>query len=373
METLLKNGRLLDSINGYSFEKKDILIENGYIKNIETNIPLSYNMTVIDLKNQIVSPGFIDMHVHCFPKGTAISSYPDKLGVEKGVTTLVDAGTAGANTFETFYKEFITKSKTRVYSCLNISNDGLKTLNELADMSKISTENISKIFNKYPETIVALKARASSSVVGENGIRPIILGKKIAEELNIPLVVHIGNGPPKVEEVLDVLNNGDIVAHCYNNKVNNLVRDGKPIKKVFDAKKRNVLFDMAHGSASFSFDIAEDSLKNNFTADIISTDMYDKNMDYPVKSLELTMNKMLSIGLPLEECIKRVTYAPTQALKLDKLGELKKGYKGDLTIFEILSDQNEILMDSVREIRIGKMLIKTNFVFINDELIKCKN
>ena len=127
MKTILSGGKLLDKKNNYLFSELDILVQNGKIRKIGKNIEDS-EAIVIDLKGKIISPGFIDIHVHCFPKNTAISSQPDDIGVKRGVTTIIDAGTAGAATIEIFYEEFIKKSKTRVYSNLNISSLGLRTL-----------------------------------------------------------------------------------------------------------------------------------------------------------------------------------------------------------------------------------------------------
>lgn len=368
MKTILSGGKLLDKKNNYLFSELDILVQNGKIRKIGKNIEDS-EAIVIDLKGKIISPGFIDIHVHCFPKNTAISSQPDDIGVKRGVTTIIDAGTAGAATIEIFYEEFIKKSKTRVYSNLNISSLGLRTLDELSEMKNIELNKIKEALKKYGDIIVGLKARASGSVVKENGVLPIKLGKEIAEEVNLPLVVHIGNAPPKVEDVLNFLGKGDVVTHCYNNKKNGLVREGKVISEVFSAQKRGVYFDIGHGSESFSLDIAKIAFENNFEADTISTDLYERNTATPVKSLETTINKMLYLGVDLKDCVEKVTNKPAEIFKLRELGELKVGYNGDLTIFDIC-DGNLELEDSVGKKIELKNYIKTEYVFIKDELIK---
>ncbi|MCF0170887.1 amidohydrolase/deacetylase family metallohydrolase [Fusobacterium varium] len=369
MKTVIKNGRLLDSKNNFHMTKADILIEDGIIKKIGENIN-EEGSKVIDVKNSIVAPGFIDIHVHCFPKGTAISSFPDEIGVKKGVTSIIDAGTSGADTIDDFYENFIKKSKTRIFSYLNIAHQGLQTLSELSDMKNINKEKIKEALEKYPEIIVGLKARASGSVVKENGVNPIAEGKKIASEFEVPLVVHIGNAPPKVEDVLNLLGKGDVVTHCYNNKANGLIREGKVIPEVKEAIKRGVLFDVGHGSESFSLDIAGDGIKEGFEADMISTDLYERNMVTPVESLENTMNKMIYLGWSLEKCVEKVTYKPARAFKIKGLGELKEGYMGDLTIFDIVENGKLELEDSVGKVVIAKKYIKTKYVFIKNELIK---
>ena len=77
-------------------------------------------------------------------------------------------------------------------------------------------------------------------------------------------------------------------------------------------------------------DIAGDGIKEGFEADMISTDLYERNMVTPVESLENTMNKMMYLGWSLEKCVEKVTYKPARAFKIKGLGELKEGYMGIL-------------------------------------------
>ena len=370
MKTLIKNGQLIDIKNGLNKDKLDILVEDGFIRKIAKEIPESDECKVIDVEGKFVSPGFIDIHVHCYPSEKTNGVFPDELGIKKGVTTIVDAGTAGGETIEDFVENVIKKSKTRVYSLLNISYMGLKIKSELSDMNNIKKEKIKEAVDRYPNIIVGLKARASGSVVKENGIKPIAEGKKIASEFGLPLVVHVGNSPPIVEEVLNLLDEGDIVTHCYNNKENGIVRNGGVIPERKAAVERGVLFDVGHGSESFSLDAAEQGLKCGFEADIISTDIYCKNMITPVGSLENTINKMFYLGVPLERCIEKVTVTPAKALKLEGLGELKEGAIGDLTIFDIVEDRDLELIDSVKKVINTKKYMKTKYIFIKDELIE---
>lgn len=370
MKTLIKNGQLVDIKNGLNKDKMDILVEDGFIKKIAREIPESDEYKIVNVEGRLVSPGFIDIHVHCYPSEKTNGVFPDELGIKKGVTTIVDAGTAGGETIEDFVENIIKKSKTRVYSLLNISYMGLKIKSELSDMNNIKKEKIKKAIDRYSDIIVGLKARASGSVVKENGIKPIVEGKKIASEFGLPLVVHVGNSPPIVEEVLNLLDKGDIVTHCYNNKENGIVRNGKVIPERKIAAERGVFFDVGHGSESFSFDVAEQGLKCGFEADIISTDIYCKNIITPVGSLENTINKMFYLGIPLERCIEKVTATPAKALKLKGLGELKEGAIGDLTIFDIVENGNLELEDSVKKVITLKKYIKTKYIFIKDELIE---
>jgi dihydroorotase len=60
---LLKSGRLIDPSTKRD-EIVDILIVDGTIESIKTNIVPSKEWKIIELKNKIIAPGFIDIHVH---------------------------------------------------------------------------------------------------------------------------------------------------------------------------------------------------------------------------------------------------------------------------------------------------------------------
>ncbi len=51
---------------------------------------------------QYLSAGWIDDHVHCFEEMTLYYDYPDQIGVNKGVTTVIDAGRLGQKTLLIF-------------------------------------------------------------------------------------------------------------------------------------------------------------------------------------------------------------------------------------------------------------------------------
>ncbi|MDR0137291.1 dihydroorotase [Metabacillus idriensis] len=61
MHFIIKNGRILD--NSGAEKKADILIQDGIIVQIEENIKHE-TAQVIDAKGNLVSPGFVDLHIH---------------------------------------------------------------------------------------------------------------------------------------------------------------------------------------------------------------------------------------------------------------------------------------------------------------------
>lgn len=342
---IIKNGKLLSPKDGHYYDKLDVLIEEGKIEKIGKDLN-SENADILNLNGEIIAPGFMDIHTHCYKGKSALGTEPDIIGVKRGTTTIFDAGTSGPLNYSDFRENIIKKAKTHIYTFLNISNFGLDKPGELKDLTQIDEGKVLYTVENNRDNILGIKVRASASVVGNNGIIPIQMGKNIAKKAGLPLMVHIGNYPPKVEDVLSLLEKNDIVTHSYNGKVNGLFDQNKTLKKAAsEAKKRGVKFDVGHGSESFSFNVFKLALKNNFKPDFISTDLYHENMVKPVGSLLSVITKLVTCGMTLEECVDKVTHDVAELFGLNNKGTLKVGADGDLTIFDV-EKCNEVLTDS---------------------------
>lgn len=284
-----------------------------------------------------LSAGWIDSHVHCYPKSPIYHDEADRIGVSTGVTTVIDAGSTGANDIDDFYA--ITRSATtQVYALLNIARTGIVTQNELADMQQIDPLAVRDAVQRLPDFIVGIKARMSSSVVGENGIKPLQRAKAIQQEIGgLPLMVHIGNNPPDLDEIAGLLTAGDIITHCYNGKPNRILTPAGTLRAaVKQAIERGVLLDVGHGNASFSFEVARIAIAQGILPDTISSDIYCRNRIHgPVRNLAHVMSKFFSIGMTLPQVIDRVTWRAADGLRLQNKGRLEVGLDADLTIFTV--------------------------------------
>ncbi|MDR0921242.1 MAG: amidohydrolase/deacetylase family metallohydrolase [Lactobacillales bacterium] len=343
-ELLMKQVRTVDSKGRF-----DILVVDGKIKEIAPEIQGNGTEELLLLdETSYLSAGWIDGHVHCFEKLDLYYDYPDEVGVKQGVTTIVDAGSTGADTISGFYP-LAQEAKTNVYALLNISQEGIITQDELSDLEKIQLGKILSIRENYPNFILGIKARMSKSVVGENGITPLKMAKKIQQELgNVPLMVHIGSAPPTLEEIVDVVEKGDILTHCFNGKANGIYDFNQKKLKDFavHCKEEGVIFDIGHGTDSFNFEVAEEALHEGIKADSISTDIYIRNRkNGPVYNLATTMEKLHVVGYSWSEILEKVTKAPAKQLGLTTKGKLEVGYDADFTIFQI-HDTMKVLIDS---------------------------
>lgn len=343
---LIKNGLLVSPVNGYERVQKDILIQNGKIAMIGEMSESADVDCIADAKGCIVTPGFIDIHTHCYPD-TFLGLAPDVLGIERGSTTILDAGSSGADNYEDFRRRYIEKSKTKVFTLLNLSKEGLVRGHELDAPEKIDIPALKKIADQYGDNIVGLKARASASVVGGMGLTPIAQAAKTAKELGKPLMVHVGNYPPALTDVLDLLGKNDIVTHAYHGKKGGILTEqGEIIREAMEARARGVLFDVGHGVASFSLRVFEKALKRGFDCDMISTDLHRENYEGPVYNLAAVASKVIACGNTLEDAVRKCTSVPARHFGLKGLGELAVGFTGDVNIMEF-APCTESVIDSI--------------------------
>src|SRR5579862_210295 len=105
---LVRAGRVIDPASGFD-QVADVLIQNGEFVAVGDRAPSAEvdgaaaadgaGVQTIDATGCIVTPGLIDIHTHVYPGLGDFCLHPDRVGVETGVTTVIDAGTSGVATF----------------------------------------------------------------------------------------------------------------------------------------------------------------------------------------------------------------------------------------------------------------------------------
>ncbi|MDX7781282.1 amidohydrolase/deacetylase family metallohydrolase [Aeromonas caviae] len=316
----------------------DVAIKHGKIAALGSLPESTEAKQTLTLGGQVhVSAGWIDGHTHCYPASPIYHDEPDKVGVESGVTTVIDAGSTGADDVDDFQRIAAT-CKTRVHALLNISRIGLLRQNELADPADIDPVLAQAAIRRHPGFIVGIKARMSGSVVGESGLQPLRMAKQIQQANgNLPLMVHVGNTPPDLDEIVAQLGEGDLLTHCFNGKPNRILTPAGELRQaVREAMRRGLLLDIGHGGASFSFEVAELAIAQGILPHTISSDIYCKNrIKGPVYSLAHVMSKFFAIGMTLEQVLACVTHQAADALRLPGKGRLEVGADADITLFEV--------------------------------------
>lgn len=306
---------------------------------------------VIDCGGAWLSPGWCDLHVHIWHGGTDISVRPQEAGRATGVTAMADAGSAGEAAFHGLREYIIEPGQETIRAFLNIGSIGLVACNRVSELvapdCSIDVDRTIAVAEANRDVICGIKVRASGVITRGWGISPAKIAKRVAEILDLPLMVHVGEPDPLIDEVLEILTPGDIVTHCFNGKKAGSIGD---TPRVFELAKRlaneGVLMDIGHGQASFSFDMARRALSDGLRPFSISTDLHLRNIKGPVHDMATTMSKLMAVGMSFEEVVACVTERPRPLLGLGARDGLTPGRKADFTLFE-LSQVPEIATDSL--------------------------
>ncbi|GAA2096500.1 amidohydrolase/deacetylase family metallohydrolase [Streptomyces albiaxialis] len=307
---------------------------------------------VFDATGLLVAPGLIDLHTHVYDGRTGLGIPADDAGVRQGVTTVVDAGSCGSDDWAHFAAHITPHARTRVLNWLNVSRHGLvQGTRELAGgAADLDPEATARLLVRHRDTVRGVKVRMSGSVLGESGLAPLRAAKELTaragRELGrrVPVMVHVGNEPPRFGDVLELLGEGDVVTHAFHGKPGGLFAGGdRPVPEVTDAVERGVRLDVGHGSASFSFRTAERALDAGLRPYTASTDLHRRNADGPVHSLATTLTKLLALGLPLAEVLACATDRAAEVLGLrGELGTLRPGAPADLSLLELREEPVEL-------------------------------
>ena len=318
----------------------DLLLRDGRLVAAGPGLDRPEGAQVVEGNGAFVSPGWTDLHAHVWHGGTDISLRPAQAGLARGVTTIVDAGSAGEANFHGFREFVMEPAPERILAFLNVGSIGLVACNrvsELADHRSVHIDRIIATVDANRDRIVGLKVRASHVILGSWGITPVKLAKKIARVLKLPLMAHVGEPPPLYDEVLEVLGPGDIVTHCFNGKAgSSLLEDEDLFALVEGCRARGIHLDVGHGGASYSMKVAAAAIGRGVFPDTISTDLHLRSMDRPVWDLATTMSKLLAAGMPFARVVEAVTITPAAILRRPLSGLLELGVEADFTVFDLV-------------------------------------
>ena len=334
--TVLRNARVIDPAQGLD-RVTDVVIGGGRIVAVGDG-PVPPHAEVLDLTGHVVTPGWVDLHVHAY--GTLGFADPDSIGIAQGVTTFVEAGGPGIGTLDEFIAMLDGRTQTSLYAGVYLRPMGIIGLTfveeETRSLGEIPLGRWLDAMAEHRDLIRYLKMGAFAKY----GTGPLRLGKGLAEIVDLPLYVHIGEfgwheGAPIAHDAFRVLGAGDIITHIYHrNRGHILDDDGRVLPVVRDAQERGVLFDIGFGGYNFAWDVAERGYAQGLVPHIISSDLQQFNVNGPAYSLANVLSVFDRLGMPLGELIERVTIAPARALRLDdRAGSLRPGMPADVTVF----------------------------------------
>lgn len=341
---VLQSGRVIDPVAGRD-GILDIRVRDGKIDAIGVDLAID-GAAVIDVKDHIVTPGLIDVHLHLMKGLGAFGVDPDIFGVGSGVTTVVDAGSAGHTLLNVFRNYVTDNAKTRVLNYINLSTLGGVSgpgYSILADPRLIDEAKIEQAVEANRDIIVGIKIMATGGALGAQGLKPLERARKLGDALKLPLLVHIGESwtkdtePVHVGDVLKYLRAGDIVTHMFTVHPGGLLDgNGKLWPQVRDAKASGVLMDVGHGLHNLNFDVARKVLDQGLHPDGVSTDGHRGNRAGPVYDLPTTMAKLMALGFSLNQVIEMATINAAKLLgRAGKLGTLEIDHPAELSVLKV--------------------------------------
>jgi dihydroorotase len=354
-DLLIKGGHVLDPGEGLD-GTLDIAIAGGKIAQIAADIPAENAARVLQPRGdgRHIVPGLIDMHTHvaagAVTDGVGMGCCdPDAIGVGSGVTTVADAGSVGVANLGVFPAYILPTARTRVITFVNVGSHA-HTMPGPADVSSlddISRDALVKAAEHNPGLIAGVKLRIVGPAFAGIGEDIITAAKSAARELDVPLMVHIGDFTARDEAsaarrgeltrfLLKTFEPGDILTHlCTPNAGRVLDPAGQPYPEVAEARASGVVLDSALGRGNFGIEVARRQADVGLYPDTISSDLTAMGQSF--HSLLECMAKFMSVGYSLADVVRASTVSAATALGLDdELGAIAVGRDADLTILDVV-------------------------------------
>jgi dihydroorotase len=281
-EILLKDGLVIDPSQGIH-KKGSVAIQDGKIVAVGEDASEAAAEKIFNMKGKIVAPGLIDIHCHPAAGFSYLGAPADEIGLNSGVTLLCDAGTSGSANFEALRLFIMGPAKTEMFCFLNLASTGLIKIPEIWSEQNIDVESSKGVIEANLDIIKGVKIRAVQSVADGLGIRGIELAKKLAKDVNLPLMMHVGETRRRIPNdkmddfsraAVSLLDEGDILSHYLTWEPGGMIlKDGTVYPELEAAQDRGVALDSCHGLNHFSFTVARHAIVKGLIPTVISTDM----------------------------------------------------------------------------------------------------
>lgn len=345
---LIQGGRVIDPANGVDMIA-DVAIKDGRIAALASDIDMHRAVDFYDATGQIVTPGLIDLHTHVYEYATPLGINPDEHCLRRGVTTVVDAGSAGYLTLPGFRRYIVDRAKTRVLAFVNVSSIGLASAGlggqnrlpgELESLAFVSVNDTADAIEKNRDLVVGVKLRLSDTVANNGRFEAdaFSLALELTQQVQLPLMVHHTFSTIPLTDCPGRLQSGDIYTHTYHGFPSTIVdlETRRVAPSVWEAYRRGVTFDVGSGQGSFNWTVAEMAINEGFLPHTISTDLHVGNINGPTYDIATVMTRLLHLGVPLQTVIEAATITPARLIGWeDRIGTLDVGRTADVTALSI--------------------------------------
>lgn len=397
-DLVLTGGRVIDPAQGLD-GVMDVAVRHGRIAAVGPTLP-GPARDVVDVRGKLVLPGMIDTHAHVYRYVTGrFGLDADMVGVQSGVTTVVDQGGPSVLTFPGFREYAANPMKTRVLAFISAYMvGGLEGhyYPELYRPDCIAVGDTVRVGREHQDIVRGVKGHAEIGGFTRWGDNAMRKAAEIARALDRPLYIHFGQLWPLPDgtnqsydpdailpDMLEIMRPGDILAHPFTRHPGGFVdKHGRLHPLVKEALARGLKTDVGHGS-HFSFKMARLVLEAGVVPDTLGADMHGYNTtvpkpqgtpdEHPDKeemhlfagkqnfSLASAMTSMLALGLTLEQVVPMVTSNCATMLRMEgEIGTLRPGVEADVSV---LSDERGRfhLQDNEDTVVIAERLLRPAF------------
>ncbi len=369
-DLLLKGGRVIDPASGLD-GVRDLAVAAGRIAEIAAEIPRDSAAETVDVGGRLVLPGLIDTHAHVYEYVSGrFGLNADMVGVQSGVTTVIDQGGPSCMTFPGFRKFIVENAATNVLAFLSAYVvGGLEGhyYPSLYGPDGVDVKATIQVAEANRDIVKGIKAHAEIGGYVRWGNAVMKQAKEISRATRLPLYIHLGQlwplpGDPRhdydadaiIGDIVGLLDAGDVLAHPFTRHPGGFVdASGHLHPIVREAIAKGVLIDVGHGS-HFSFTMARKVLEAGIVPFTLGADMHGYNTKVPKPagspdkhpdeemhlfagdtrfSLTRAMSELLALGLKLEDIVPMVSSHCATMLKMDgAIGTLAKGALADISV-----------------------------------------
>ena len=337
----LTGGSLLDPAQGINDAPRDVAFKDGKVAAVAERIDPALAAQSIDATGKLITPGLIDLHGHFYHGGNGSAVHADQTCLSSGVTTGVDAGSAGFLNYGAMRDYVFPAHRTRLLAFLHIGGVGLAANRALGgglhDMRIINVGETVRAIKENPGFIFGVKVRMHYDAVARwNAHEAMAKAREAATEAGARLMVHISGTPIPLPDVLAHLGPGDIATHAFNGLPENMLDNGGKVRpEVRDAAARGVIMDVAHAGVHCDVEVVKAAMDQGIMPDTISTDVHIAPPGRIVYLMNDLVSKFHAMGMPLADAIAASTSRPARILGLeDSIGSLAVGMAGDAAVWE---------------------------------------
>jgi len=352
-DLIIKNGHVIDPSQSLD-TRADLYVKDGVIAAPEHGLENAEGLKEIDADGCFVVPGLIDSHMHVFQNVSEFGTKADLICIPSGVTTAIDAGSAGLYNFESFYKGPVMHSTVTIKSLIHPSHTGVQGVphEEVQNPLYCTPEHLRLFFHEHGDVVVGIKIRVHSHVTAGFGLRALEAAAKTAlglrsEGFRCNLVIHLGDLDQafSLADVLSFLSPGDVVTHMYRQGETTILgADGAVMPEVWAAQRRGILFDTGCSRPYISLGVLKAALEQGFYPDTISSDLTRRTCYWrPAFSMDHKMTLYLNAGLPFEDIVRATTITPATVFGLtEEAGTLQAKRPADVAILKVIDKEHVI-------------------------------